>query len=418
MPSFRAGGWIIACTLYGALAVWLFSFAPSLSNDDAYFFLRGIERFSILEFRPHFPGYPGFILLGKALYGLGLSPLSALSFLSLSMALAIPVLCLLCVEKNRLAVFLCALSMPLLPYLGLSLMSDGAGIAFFLATLWQYRKGNFTISGLLLGGALACRPSFVIFAAIFIIAAIVKDKKAALPFVLACIILCLLFLLGLLAIEQMPLVWEGWRFIEGHFLLWGNTTLGTNKLSWFDSFSLIPGGVAYFLALSLGLAFSLYSHRKSILLFIVIFGWGWILLFQNPENLRHLALPLILSLIFIAKTDHLINKIALYSLIALQVFISNQMNIHSPRLSPLELTRQHLLNESADKVITHHGVHYLHDRLPNSHVFDKYYPYQVDFPLWDISTTAPSSLSEIKVFPARMMGEQSYYIHKQELKRD
>ncbi|WP_417831475.1 hypothetical protein [Terasakiella sp.] len=400
------------------MAVWLFSFAPSLSNDDAYFFLRGIERFSILEFRPHFPGYPGFILLGKALYGLGLSPLSALSFLSLSMALAIPVLCLLCVEKNRLAVFLCALSMPLLPYLGLSLMSDGAGIAFFLATLWQYRKGNFTISGLLLGGALACRPSFVIFAAIFIIAAIVKDKKAALPFVLACIILCLLFLLGLLAIEQMPLVWEGWRFIEGHFLLWGNTTLGTNKLSWFDSFSRIPGGVAYFLALSLGLAFSLYSHRKSILLFIVIFGWGWILLFQNPENLRHLALPLILSLIFIAKTDHLINKIALYSLIALQVFISNQMNIHSPRLSPLELTRQHLLNESADKVITHHGVHYLHDRLPNSHVFDKYYPYQVDFPLWDVSTTAPSSLSKIKVFPARMMGEQSYYIHKQELKRD
>ncbi len=297
-------------------------------------------------------------------------------------------------------------------------MSDGAGIAFFLATLWQYRKGNFTISGLLLGGALACRPSFVIFAAIFIIAAIVKDKKAALPFVLACIILCLLFLLGLLAIEQMPLVWEGWRFIEGHFLLWGNTTLGTNKLSWFDSFSRIPGGVAYFLALSLGLAFSLYSHRKSILLFIVIFGWGWILLFQNPENLRHLALPLILSLIFIAKTDHLINKIALYSLIALQVFISNQMNIHSPRLSPLELTRQHLLNESADKVITHHGVHYLHDRLPNSHVFDKYYPYQVDFPLWDVSTTAPSSLSKIKVFPARMMGEQSYYIHKQELKRD
>jgi len=297
-------------------------------------------------------------------------------------------------------------------------MSDGAGIAFFLATLWQYRKGNFTISGLLLGGALACRPSFVIFAAIFIIAAIVKDKKAALPFVLACAILCLLFLLGLLAIEQMPLVWEGWRFIEGHFLLWGNTTLGTNKLSWFDSFSRIPGGVAYFSALSLGLAFSLYSHRKSILLFIVIFGWGWILLFQNPENLRHLALPLILSLILIAKTDHLINKIALYSLIALQVFISNQMNIHSPRLSPLELTRQHLLNESADKVITHHGVHYLHDRLPNSHVFDKYYPYQVDFPLWDVSTTAPSSLSEIKVFPARMMGEQSYYIHKQELKRD
>ncbi|WP_417840424.1 hypothetical protein [Terasakiella sp.] len=400
------------------MAVWLFSFAPSLSNDDAYFFLRGIERFSILEFRPHFPGYPGFILLGKALYGLGLSPLSALSFLSLSMALAIPVLCLLCVEKNRLAVFLCALSMPLLPYLGLSLMSDGAGIAFFLATLWQYRKGNFTISGLLLGGALACRPSFVIFAAIFIIAAIVKDKKAALPFVLACAILCLLFLLGLLAIEQMPLVWEGWRFIEGHFLLWGNTTLGTNKLSWFDSFSRIPGGVAYFSALSLGLAFSLYSHRKSILPFIVIFGWGWIFLFQNPENLRHLALPLILSLIFIAKTDHLINKIALYSLIALQVFISNQMNIHSPRLSPLELTRQHLLNESADKVITHHGVHYLHDRLPNSRVFDKYYPYQVDFPLWDVSTTAPSSLSEIKVFPARMMGEQSYYIHKQELKRD
>ncbi|WP_419796868.1 MAG: hypothetical protein ACNI26_08410 [Terasakiella sp.] len=418
MPSFKIGGWIIACGLYGTLAVWLFSFAPSLSNDDAYFFLRGIERFSILEFRPHFPGYPGFILLGKALYSLGLSSLNALSILSLSMALAIPLLCFLCVDKNRLAVFLCALGMPLLPYLGLSLMSDGAGIAFFLAALWQYRKGNFTISGLLLGTALACRPSFVIFAAVFICAAIFKDKKAALPFVFACATLCLLFFFGLLAIEQMPLVWEGWRFIEGHFLLWGNTTLGTSDLSWFDSFSRIPGGLVYFLALSLGLAFSLYPHRKSILAFVVVAGWTWVLLFQNPENLRHLALPLILSLILIAKTDYLINKIILYGLVVLQVFISNQINFNPPQPAPLELTRQHLLKESADKVITHHGVHYLHDRLPDSHVFDKYYPYQLDLPIWDVSTTEPSSLSEIKVFPARMMGEQSFYIHKQDLKRD
>jgi len=418
LPNFRAGGWIIACGLYGALAVWLFSFAPSLSNDDAYFFLRGIERFSILEFRPHFPGYPGFILLGKALYGLGFSPLNALSFVSLSMALAIPILCLLCVDKNRLAVFLCALSMPLLPYLGLSLMSDGAGIAFFLAALWQYRKGNFAISGLLLGGALACRPSFVMFAAIFIIAAIIKDKKNALPFVLACATLCLLFLLGLLALEQMPLVWEGWRFIQGHFLLWGNTKLSTSNLSWFDSFSHLPGGLAYVSVLSLGLAFSLYPHRKNILLFIVIIGWGWVLLFQNPENLRHLALPLILSLILIAKTDHVINKTILYCLIVLQLFISNQMNVHPPRLSPLELTRQYLLDKNADKVITHHGVYYLREQLHDSHVFDKYYPYQVDLPLWDVSTTAPSSLSEINVFQARMMGEQSYYIHKKNLKRD
>ncbi len=40
---------------------YLSYFSWQISSDDAFNFARAVERFSVLEFRPHFPGYPALI---------------------------------------------------------------------------------------------------------------------------------------------------------------------------------------------------------------------------------------------------------------------------------------------------------------------------------------------------------------------
>ena len=44
---------------------WLFTFPVALDSDDALNFAHGVTRFSVLEFSPHFPGYPAFIWLAR-----------------------------------------------------------------------------------------------------------------------------------------------------------------------------------------------------------------------------------------------------------------------------------------------------------------------------------------------------------------
>ena len=58
-------------------------FSCSLDDHDSCLFVAGVERFNIQEHRPHPPGYPIYILGGKALNGLLGSPALALSWLSI-----------------------------------------------------------------------------------------------------------------------------------------------------------------------------------------------------------------------------------------------------------------------------------------------------------------------------------------------
>ncbi len=44
---------------------WLLTFPVALDSDDALNFAHGVVRFSVLEFSPHFPGYPAFIWLAR-----------------------------------------------------------------------------------------------------------------------------------------------------------------------------------------------------------------------------------------------------------------------------------------------------------------------------------------------------------------
>jgi len=404
-------GWGSAATLYVALAGWLISFPPSISGDDALFFVRGVERFSILEFRPHFPGYPGFILLGKAVHALGFSALTSLSIVNLLAALSIPPLAALCARHNRIGIFLFALSLPLLAYLGLSLMSDGAGIAFFLAALWQYRANRMATSGLLLAFTLACRPSFVVFVAAFLLFALITRKGPGIRLTAVCAIVCLSFLAGLFLLERTPLIWEGWRFIEGHFLIWGNTQVSTSTTTWLGSFASLKGGYVYASLLILSFVRAAPYTCKNILLYICIAGWGWTLLFQNPENLRHLALPVLLSGLLLADIRKKRINITLMTLLILCHLITlADYLVRPPALSPLAQSRHYLEKIQPEELLTNHGVHYLRDNLPHTRVFDRFYPYTTNDKRTILTSTKNSKHLYKKNFSARFPGEKTFWL--------
>jgi len=408
-------GWGVAACLYLALAFWLFSFQPSIASDDAFFFMQAIERFSILEFRPHFPGYPGFVILGKALHALGLSPRDALAFLSILSALAIPPLTALAAKDNKLMVFCFALTMPLLPLLGLSMLSDGCGIAFFMAALWQYRKGNMAICGGLLGMVLACRPSFFIPVGVFILWEMVK-QKGAIALVLSSAIICLVFFGGVLAIEGMPLLWEALRFIEGHFYIWGNTSLSLAQVSWWDSFLSFQGGMIYGLFLAVAVLYSLYKFIKEealtdTLWAVCISAWLWTLFFQNPENLRHLALPLILTGLCALKTSKRRSSPFGIGAVCIHGFILSVFIFKPIETSPLEQSRMYFQNENITYLQTNYGVSYLQWSLRDKHVLDRYYAHVLKEGSLDLSSSLLDNKAEMKIFTARILGEKTFYVY-------
>ena len=65
--------WLGALGALAVAALWLARIPPSLSSDDALFLLHALTRFSILDFSPQFPGYPGTVGDGlkRALDALG-----------------------------------------------------------------------------------------------------------------------------------------------------------------------------------------------------------------------------------------------------------------------------------------------------------------------------------------------------------
>src|SRR5947207_12273132 len=51
-------------------------------EHDSFLFVRAVERFAVGEARPHWPGYPVYVWLGKLLQALVGDPLLALHLLS------------------------------------------------------------------------------------------------------------------------------------------------------------------------------------------------------------------------------------------------------------------------------------------------------------------------------------------------
>ena len=116
-------------------AFFIFTYPASFYNDDALFLSRGIDNFSIIDFSPHFPGYPFIILAGKFINLFINDSQYSLFILSSLCAIFLPLVLFLFVkdffnEKRAFIVFLISLSSPYLVNLSLSMLSDSVGLFF------------------------------------------------------------------------------------------------------------------------------------------------------------------------------------------------------------------------------------------------------------------------------------------------
>ncbi|WFC15794.1 hypothetical protein [Aeromonas salmonicida] len=299
--------------LQGVWMGWLFAFPIALDSDDALNFAHGVTRFSVLEFSPHFPGYPAFIWLARLINLLVDDPARAVQWASLlGTSLLAPLAALLAVRLwHRPAlltpIWLLVLALPLTPTLALSGLSDGPALAAWLGALLALQQRRMALAGLLVGLLLALRPSYFVLALLPLWLGMAQ-KGTRVRFMLPIALVGLTSLLFVWQADGWAYFSEGRRFTDGHFTLWGNTAAahGDRLLSWARTFNnqltpLWPLAVGALLVLPLwqrakGQATALSPLWTLYWLVLLL----WTLFGQNPDNPRHLAPITLLGIVLLA----------------------------------------------------------------------------------------------------------------------
>ncbi|BBR40053.1 hypothetical protein WP3W19E03_25780 [Aeromonas veronii] len=303
--------WLILLQL--AWLGWLLTFPVALDSDDALNFAHGVTRFSVLEFSPHFPGYPAFIWLARLINLVVDDPATAVQWASLLGSSLLAPLAAWLAERLwqrpslLTPLWLLLLALPLTPTLALSGLSDGPSLAAWLGTLLALQQRRIALAGLLLGLMLALRPSYFVLALLPLWLGMAQ-KGTRIRFLLPIVLVGLACLLFVWQADGWAYFSEGRRFTDGHFTLWGNTAAahGDRLLSWACTFNeqltpLWPLAVGGLLAQPLwqrckGHAAALspcWSLYWLVLLLWTLFG-------QNPDNPRHLAPITLLGLVLMA----------------------------------------------------------------------------------------------------------------------
>ena len=292
---------------------WLLTFPVALDSDDALNFAHGVVRFSVLEFSPHFPGYPAFIWLARLINLAVDEPARAVQWASLlGSSLLAPLAASLAVRlwqrPSLLApVWLLVLALPLTPTLALSGLSDGPALAAWLGTLLALQQRKIALAGLLLGLMLALRPSYFVLALLPLWLGMAQQGTRV-RFVLPIALVGLACLLFVWQADGWAYFAEGRRFTDGHFTLWGNTAAahGDRLLSWANTFNdqltpLWPLLMGAFLILPLWQRSKDHNPAPSVLwplYWLVLLLWT--LFGQNPDNPRHLAPITLLGIVLLA----------------------------------------------------------------------------------------------------------------------
>ncbi|MFM5292711.1 hypothetical protein ACEUAI_00505 [Aeromonas veronii] len=292
---------------------WLLAFPVSLDSDDALNFAHGVTRFSVLEFSPHFPGYPAFIWLARLINLAVDDPARAVQWASLlGSSLLAPLAALLAVKlwqrPSLLApVWLLVLALPLTPTLALSGLSDGPALAAWLGTQLALQQRRIALAGLLLGLMLALRPSYFVLALLPLWLGMAQ-KETRIRFVLPIVLVGLACLLFVWQADGWAYFSEGRRFTDGHFTLWGNTAAahGDRLLSWARTFNdqltpLWPMLMGALLVLPLWQRSK--NHPAALPPLWTLYWLAlllWTLFGQNPDNPRHLAPVTLLGIVLLA----------------------------------------------------------------------------------------------------------------------
>ncbi|MFQ2763890.1 hypothetical protein ACK301_13575 [Aeromonas caviae] len=292
---------------------WLLTFPVALDSDDALNFAHGVVRFSVLEFSPHFPGYPAFIWLARLINLAVDDPARAVQWASLlGSSLLAPLAASLAVRlwqrPSLLApAWLLVLALPLTPTLALSGLSDGPALAAWLGALLALQQRKIALAGLLLGLMLALRPSYFVLALLPLWLGMAQQGNRV-RFVLPIALVGLACLLFVWQADGWAYFAEGRRFTDGHFTLWGNTAAahGDRLLSWANTFNdqltpLWPLLMGALLVLPLWQRSKDHNPAPSVLwplYWLVLLLWT--LFGQNPDNPRHLAPITLLGLVLLA----------------------------------------------------------------------------------------------------------------------
>lgn len=437
-----AAAWAACLGLYVAFAVWLASHPPALPSDDALFFARGLSRFSVLDFAPQFPGYPGFIALAHLILPFASGPTAALFCLTVAIALAIPPAAAAVAWRISrradiaLACFAITLGTPLLPDLGLSLLSDGAGILFLLVFLalmpahkdQSQRPSISWLAGAALGWALCCRPSdAALFAGAFL--AVAWRLPRATPRMLGgALIVGLPTFAALYAHEGALYFWEARQFLTGHTLGWGHTPFSAGaRESWYGAIAAVPAGRAI-AALTLAAAWLTLVRTRRVPPALAAAGWAfaahlaWIILMQNPYHLRHLAPLAVLGGLMVAMTpaSERVRAVAVALALAFNVpTLVGAMDFDADRLPPIARAANFLSSAPAGSAVAlNDGVALLRTLLPAFHVYDMQAPADARYGLettagkaFRLSTT-PLGPAPAARFSGRCLGEKTVYAYR------
>lgn len=311
---------LVALGLGAALRLGLAATAPATFDEVS--FLAALERWDLLAFEPHFPGYPLTVLLARVAAWLGASaPYTALATLLLVPACAAVFAALGRGWGGAAAGGLLALS-PLSVAEASRPMADATATALLalgLAAAWRALRGGGAAAlaaGLLLGLAAAAKPDLGLFLHAAPVAGLAgpapgRVRRAALgalgalaPVVLAA------WALAAGAGGVLPLVHEARRFTRGHVSDWGGgvaAAAGEHGLRRparaVAPLLLSPGGASAPALVSGGLLVLVALRaprgaRRAAVVATLPYGL-WHLLGQNLEHPRH-ALPLLPPLALLA----------------------------------------------------------------------------------------------------------------------
>jgi len=436
-----------------------------ISSDDALYFQRALSHFSVLEFSPHFPGYPGFVWLERIINTISSHPNSnvLLSFLSaITLTVSVFIYCYQRMQIKSFALFaiLLFLLQGNIAELAFNGLSDASALWFFslyllltrfhpplhssslLQPLLQRQIFTAIISGLLLAACLATRPSYLPLVASAMLLELLYHCQGKQDYQRLGWQVCSITFVGIICAlyvfmqDGWAYIEEGRRFTQGHFTIWGNTTSTTDSLfnQWLTTLTntySTPGVILLISMLTLGL----YLTKTRGLSILVCCWFVWIIRGQNPENIRHLAVfSLLLPIICAQLMEHLHQTqrirpvIYLLSLILLITLGYHSIKQFTPQKNAPVLQATQFFNTMNQQqfIISNYNIDNLRHNLPQHVILDRHYQSSSHYQAqqqgyWQLSSNKlgidkPNTGKRVNddlvaVFKGRFLGERSLYLY-------